>query len=505
MAASRARALRSGRSKRFWLGAFCIALMPTSVGYQDFAASLAQRAVVAHRSHAHLLASPFGTIEPATFSYGIRPIGTTMPQPPAIELVNFDPRSFDADAASIAASLPGQQAQQFDYPAVDRRLKGDRLAVAHPAPAAADAPRVSQTQPAIAAPAAQLAQTPANPAPSAAAQSRPAQAPDAPVSVAHANAVTPQSAAAAPGQTVVAAGRTDARRSEGGALAAVQAEVPAAGKIAASGATLAYADDGGDGAGTQVYFDSGAMDAPSGLQQWEPGAEPVMVSAGDAATNIASIERPSGAVTTSGLATGKDESRLESPAQRLGLTGQARVKAEKCLTQAVYFEARGEPLRGQEAVAQVVMNRVFSGYYPNNVCGVVFQNADHYLACQFTFACEGKNLNRIDEPDMWEQAKRIAKDTLDGKIWLADIGHATHYHAYWVHPSWVHEMTRLYKLGVHTFYRPRAWGNGDYEPIWGTPPDTSKADPKTDAATKGPQAQVAPAPAAATKDPTAQL
>jgi hypothetical protein len=41
-----------------------------------------------------------------------------------------------------------------------------------------------------------------------------------------------------------------------------------------------------------------------------------------------------------------------------------------------------------------------------------------------------------------------------------------------VHRSWVHEMTRLYKLGVHTFYRPRAWGSGDYEPVWGTPPNT---------------------------------
>jgi hypothetical protein len=506
MAASRARALHSGRSKRFWLGAFCIALMPTSVGYQDFTALLAQRPVVAQRSHAHLLASPFGTIEPATFSYGIRPIGTTMPQPPAIELINLDPRSFDADAGSIATSLPGQQAQQFDYPAIDRRLKGDRLAIAHVAPAVAETPRVSQAQPAIAAAAALAAQTLASAAPGAAAQSRPAKVSDAPVPVAHANAVTPQSAAAAPRQTVAAAGRAD-----GGALAAVQSEVPAAGEIGSSGGqqaapvALAYAGDGADGAGTHVYFDSDAMDAPSGLQQWEPGAEPVMVSTGDPATKIASVGAPSGAATASGLATGKDESRLESPAQRLGLTGQARVKAEKCLTQAVYFEARGEPLRGQQAVAQVVMNRVFSGYYPNDVCGVVFQNADHYLACQFTFACEGKNLNRIDEPDMWEQAKRIAKDTLDGKIWLADIGHATHYHAYWVHPSWVHEMTRLYKLGVHTFYRPRAWGNGDYEPVWGAPPDTSKADPSPDAAAKGPQAQAAPAPAAAAQDPTAKL
>ena len=157
----------------------------------------------------------------------------------------------------------------------------------------------------------------------------------------------------------------------------------------------------------------------------------------------------------------------ESPAERLGLAGKPRAKAEKCLADAVYFEARGEPLRGQMAVAQVVMNRVFSGFYPNNVCGVVYQNANRHLACQFTFACEGKDLSRIDEPDMWEQAKRIAKDMLDGKIWLAEVGHATHYHAYWVHPSWVHEMKKMYKLGVHTFYRPRAWGDGSDAPIWG--------------------------------------
>ncbi len=167
---------------------------------------------------------------------------------------------------------------------------------------------------------------------------------------------------------------------------------------------------------------------------------------------------------------------MRSPADRLGLAGKPRAKAEKCLADAVYFEARGEPLRGQEAVAQVVMNRVFSGFYPNNVCGVVYQNANRHLACQFTFACEGKDLSRIDEVDMWEQAKRIAKDMLDGKIWLAEVGHATHYHAYWVHPSWVHEMKKMYQLGVHTFYRPRAWGDGSDAPVWGTPAASAGAD-----------------------------
>jgi hypothetical protein len=106
----------------------------------------------------------------------------------------------------------------------------------------------------------------------------------------------------------------------------------------------------------------------------------------------------------------------------------------------------------------------------------------------------------VNEPDMWEQAKHIAKDTLDGKIWLGEVGHATHYHAYWVHPSWVHEMKKMYKLGVHTFYRPRAWGDGSDAPIWGATPDTGKADApgdRPDAPAKAPQAAVAP-PASAT-------
>ena len=150
--------------------------------------------------------------------------------------------------------------------------------------------------------------------------------------------------------------------------------------------------------------------------------------------------------------------RPKSPADRLNLTAKTRERAERCLANAVYFEARSEPVRGQIAVAQVVMNRVFSGFYPNNVCGVVYQNAHRKLACQFTFACDGIP-DKIEEPDMWEQAKEIARDMLDGKLWLPEIGHSTHYHAFWVHPSWVNEMRKLYKIGVHSFYRPRAWGD----------------------------------------------
>ena len=176
-------------------------------------------------------------------------------------------------------------------------------------------------------------------------------------------------------------------------------------------------------------------------------------------------------------------SGLDSPAERLALAGAARAKAEKCLANAVYFEARGESVRGQIAVAQVVMNRVFSPFYPNDVCGVVYQNAHRHLACQFTFACDGIP-DIVTEPDAWERAKRIARDMLDGKLWMPEVSKSTHYHAYWVHPDWVNEMKKVYKLGVHTFYRPRAWGDGEDEPTWGDAAATEKE--AADEEAKGP-------------------
>jgi spore germination cell wall hydrolase CwlJ-like protein len=154
-----------------------------------------------------------------------------------------------------------------------------------------------------------------------------------------------------------------------------------------------------------------------------------------------------------------------SPAQRLHLEGKERAKAEHCLANAVYFEARDQPYIGQVAVAQVVINRVFSGVYPRDVCGVIYQNASHHLACQFTFACDGKR-KTIDEFGAWARARRIARETLDGQLYVQAVGTSTHYHATYVHPNWVHEMHRFAREGIHLFYRPIAWGNGSDEPIW---------------------------------------
>ncbi|HWP25801.1 MAG TPA: cell wall hydrolase [Xanthobacteraceae bacterium] len=154
-----------------------------------------------------------------------------------------------------------------------------------------------------------------------------------------------------------------------------------------------------------------------------------------------------------------------TPAELLGLVGKERAKAERCLANAVYFEARGEPLRGQIAVAQVVLNRVFSPYYPNDVCSVVYQNADRHLACQFTFACDGKS-KAINDRRAWWRAQRVARLMLDGKVWLAAVAKSTHYHANYVSPAWTSEMRKMYRYGVHLFYRPYRWGDGEKELGW---------------------------------------
>ncbi len=493
MAASRVR-MMGASSAPFWFSAFFLALMPTSIGYQDLAALLAQQPGVSQRWRDHLIASPFGTIERATFSYG-RPIGTSVPL--GYQTVNFDPSAVAANTWQIDAPLNATSAEPVEYPKVNRRLKGDRLPVLTPA-----APEtLPQLQPVNAPPAA----APLQPRPVAPSFILPLK------STEQIDSVPPmaQPAQLPPSAPVLQLSDTEepsvslramevAERDNSPSvddddfIADQPPEIPAAGeRSSASLAALSFTDTDPAEDTAQTFFGVGTMGAPSGLQRWAPGAEPVPVAGAiDPDVKMAALE--GGADGGETLAKKDDSSLLESPADRLKLTGRPLAKAEKCLADAVYFEARGEPYKGQQAVAQVVMNRVFSGYYPNDVCGVVYQNAGRHLACQFTFACEGKDLNKVDEPDMWEQAKQIAKDMLDGKIWLAEVGHATHYHAYWVHPSWVHEMTKLYKLGVHTFYRPKNWGDGDTDPAYGPVPNTSKAD-TPEATAKGPQAAATPA------------
>src|ERR1700729_2979276 len=141
MAASRV-GIMGASSAPFWFSAFFLALMPTSIGYQDLAALLAQQSGLSQRGRYHLIASPFGTIEPATFSYG-RPIGTSVPL--GYQTVNFDPGAVAANSWQIDAPLNATSAEPVEYPTVNRRLKGDRQPVLNTTPAAPEA--LPQLQP----------------------------------------------------------------------------------------------------------------------------------------------------------------------------------------------------------------------------------------------------------------------------------------------------------------------------------------------------------------------
>ncbi|GAB4576904.1 MAG: hypothetical protein Tsb008_22010 [Rhodothalassiaceae bacterium] len=122
-----------------------------------------------------------------------------------------------------------------------------------------------------------------------------------------------------------------------------------------------------------------------------------------------------------------------------------------CLAQAVYFEARSEPLEGQIAVAQVVLNRVKSEYWPDSVCAVVFQNEHRRNGCQFSFACDGRS-DRPYNMVAWDKARKIARLALQSK--LPDITEqATHYHADYVAPDWQNRLEETAIYGRHRFYR----------------------------------------------------
>jgi len=131
------------------------------------------------------------------------------------------------------------------------------------------------------------------------------------------------------------------------------------------------------------------------------------------------------------------------------LRGSARQV--ECLTQAVYFEARGESAVGQEAVAEVVLNRVRSPGFPKTVCGVVFQGAGTGRACQFSFACDG-SMRRTREVAAWNRAERVASRALAGQL-DAHVGGATHFHTANVRPGWGDRMLQVATVGFHSFYR----------------------------------------------------
>ena len=126
-------------------------------------------------------------------------------------------------------------------------------------------------------------------------------------------------------------------------------------------------------------------------------------------------------------------------------------KQVSCLAEALYFEARGEPIKGQLAVGEVILNRVEDARYPSSICKVVNQGTGRRYACQFTYTCDGK-LETVHERKPYEMALKIAKilmTTHDRKLTKG----STHYHSNYVDPKWSKKFERVAKFGRHIFYR----------------------------------------------------
>ncbi len=123
----------------------------------------------------------------------------------------------------------------------------------------------------------------------------------------------------------------------------------------------------------------------------------------------------------------------------------------RCLTEAIYFEARGESLAGQVAVAEVILNRVDAPRYPDSICAVVGQGAERRNACQFSYKCDGAP-ERITETAAFERAGKIAHLLLEGRPRVL-TGAATHYHATYVRPKWSRKLVRTARIDSHIFYR----------------------------------------------------
>lgn len=139
--------------------------------------------------------------------------------------------------------------------------------------------------------------------------------------------------------------------------------------------------------------------------------------------------------------------------------GLAMIKVledQRCLAEAMYYEARGEGRAGQEAIAEVVFHRMHAGGYPRSICGVVYQGANRSRGCQFSFACDGE-LQQPKSSAAWFRARTLAAKIMAGIVRLGDItGDAISFHAADIQPEWTDRLEKTIQIGNHVFYRAAA-------------------------------------------------
>ncbi|MBV9550863.1 MAG: cell wall hydrolase [Alphaproteobacteria bacterium] len=130
-----------------------------------------------------------------------------------------------------------------------------------------------------------------------------------------------------------------------------------------------------------------------------------------------------------------------------------RLLAEhKCLSEVLYYEARGEGASGQKAIAEVVFHRMNTGNYGHSICAVVYEGAGH-PGCQFSFACNSDRNQRRDDL-AWRDAETLAARILTGEVRLANAtGGATNFHAISASPDWADTLEKTTQIGNHIFYK----------------------------------------------------
>jgi hypothetical protein len=126
---------------------------------------------------------------------------------------------------------------------------------------------------------------------------------------------------------------------------------------------------------------------------------------------------------------------------------------QRCLAEAMYYEARGEGVEGEKAIAEVVFHRMKSRLYPHSICGVVYERASPGRGCQFSFTCNGE-MQLARRSGAWAGAKRLAANILGGLVRLGnETEDAVSFHAVDVEPGWGDGLVRTIQIGNHVFYR----------------------------------------------------
>ena len=167
-----------------------------------------------------------------------------------------------------------------------------------------------------------------------------------------------------------------------------------------------------------------------------------------AALSVAMLASAAPAAASESLGAGEP---LAAGVDAAGTDSTDRDRALQCLGTAIAYEAGYEPVEGQQAVAEVILNRTRHPAYPKTVCGVVFAGSERRTGCQFTFTCDGSLGRRLPDAVL-AASRRVAEMVLDGAA-PDRIGLATHYHADYVTPYWAPSLIRVTKIGAHIFYR----------------------------------------------------